>query len=73
MRPVPFLCLVPLSVPKQVLLLENVRFHKEEEENDPQFSRKLAESTGADLYVNDGISDTCQTFDVLNVPAGVRI
>ena len=34
-----------------VLLLENVRFHKEEEENDPEFARALA-SLG-DIYVND--------------------
>ncbi len=35
----------------EVLLLENTRFHKEEEKNDPDFSQKLA-SLG-DLYVND--------------------
>src|SRR5919112_4736952 len=34
-----------------VLLLENLRFHKEEEENDEEFSRKLAAL--CDLYVND--------------------
>lgn len=37
--------------PGQVLLLENLRFHPEEEKNDPQFSAQLA--TLADLYVND--------------------
>jgi phosphoglycerate kinase len=35
----------------QVLLLENVRFHKEEEANDPEFARKLARL--GDVYVND--------------------
>ncbi|OSO93029.1 phosphoglycerate kinase [Cylindrospermopsis raciborskii CENA303] len=35
----------------QVLLLENVRFHKEEEKNDPEFARQLA--ANADFYVND--------------------
>jgi phosphoglycerate kinase len=35
----------------QVLLLENVRFYKEEEKNDPEFAKKLA--ANADLYVND--------------------
>ncbi|MCL1472896.1 phosphoglycerate kinase [Argonema antarcticum] len=35
----------------QVLLLENVRFHPEEEKNDPEFAKKLA--ANADLYVND--------------------
>ncbi len=34
-----------------VLLLENIRFHPEEEKNDPAFARQLAEL--ADLYVND--------------------
>jgi len=34
-----------------VLLLENLRFHKEEEENDDQFARQLASL--CDLYVND--------------------
>jgi phosphoglycerate kinase len=37
--------------PGQVLLLENLRFHKEEEKNNPEFARQLA-SLG-DLYVND--------------------
>ncbi|MBW4424962.1 MAG: phosphoglycerate kinase [Nostoc desertorum CM1-VF14] len=35
----------------QVLLLENVRFYKEEEKNDPEFAKKLA--SNADFYVND--------------------
>jgi phosphoglycerate kinase len=34
-----------------VLLLENLRFHKEEEANDPDFAKQLA--SYADLYVND--------------------
>lgn len=34
-----------------VVLLENLRFHKEEEANDPEFVRKLA--VLADVYVND--------------------
>ena len=37
--------------PGEVLLLENLRFHKEEEANDPQFSKQLASL--ADIYVND--------------------
>jgi len=37
--------------PGEVLLLENLRFHAEEESNDPEFSRHLASL--ADLYVND--------------------
>ena len=35
----------------QVLLLENLRFHDEEEANDTEFAKKLASL--ADLYVND--------------------
>ena len=34
-----------------VLLLENLRFHKEEEKNDDGFSKKLSEL--ADVYIND--------------------
>jgi len=34
-----------------VLLLENLRFHKEEEANDPDFAKQLA--SYADVYVND--------------------
>ncbi|MGX1800920.1 phosphoglycerate kinase [Brevundimonas naejangsanensis] len=37
-----------------VLLLENVRFHKGEEKNDPAFAQQLAEL--GDLYVNDAFS-----------------
>ena len=37
--------------PSQVLLLENLRFHKEEEKNNPEFARQLA-SLG-EIYVND--------------------
>ena len=37
-----------------VLLLENVRFHPEEERNDPAFSKQLAEL--GDLYVNDAFA-----------------
>jgi len=36
-----------------VLLLENVRFHPEEEKNDPAFARRLIEDTGATVFVND--------------------
>jgi len=36
---------------EQVLLLENLRFHKGEEANDPEFARQLAAL--AEMYVND--------------------
>ncbi len=37
--------------PGEVLLLENLRFYKNEEKGDPEFAQKLAEL--ADIYVND--------------------
>ncbi|QAT16962.1 phosphoglycerate kinase [Candidatus Velamenicoccus archaeovorus] len=37
--------------PEKVILLENLRFHAEEEENDPAFAKQLASL--ADTYVND--------------------
>ena len=37
--------------PGEVLLLENLRYHKEEEGNDPAFAQKLAAL--CDVYVND--------------------
>ena len=35
----------------EILLLENVRFHKEETDNDPEFAKKLASM--AEIFVND--------------------
>ena len=40
-----------LPVPGEVLLLENLRFHPEEEKNHPEFARTLAAL--CDVYVND--------------------
>ncbi|HJZ05570.1 MAG TPA: phosphoglycerate kinase, partial [Patescibacteria group bacterium] len=40
--------------PGGVMLLENLRFHKGEEENDPRFAKRLAEI--ADIYVNEAFS-----------------
>lgn len=42
--------------PGEILLLENLRFHKEEEENEENFAKTLA-SLG-DIYINDAFS-TC--------------
>lgn len=42
--------------PAEVVLLENLRFHKEEEKNDPGFAKELA-SLG-DIFVNDAFG-TC--------------
>ncbi len=38
----------------EILLLENVRFHEEEERSDPEFAKKLAENF--DAFVNDAFS-----------------
>jgi phosphoglycerate kinase len=38
----------------EILLLENLRFHAEEEKNDPAFARRLAAL--GDVYVNDAFS-----------------
>ncbi len=37
-----------------ILLLQNLRFHAEEEENDAEFARALAKNSGADYFVQDG-------------------
>ncbi len=37
--------------PGEIMLLENLRYHKEEEKNDPAFAKKLAEM--ADIFVSD--------------------
>ena len=42
--------------PGEILLLENLRYHKEEEKNDPQFAKELASM--ADLFVSDAFG-TC--------------
>lgn len=39
--------------PGQVLLLENLRRHSEEEENNESFAQQLIDSTGAELFVQD--------------------
>jgi phosphoglycerate kinase len=43
--------LVNAMKPGDVILLENLRFHEEEEKNDPEFAKQLAEL--GDVYVND--------------------
>jgi phosphoglycerate kinase len=56
----------------QVVILENLRFHKEEEANDPNFAKQLARI--ADVYVNDAFGtahrEHASTFGVPQVMAG---
>ncbi len=40
--------------PGQVLLLENIRYYPEEEKNSDEFARRIIESTGAEVFVQDG-------------------
>jgi len=40
--------------PGDIVLLENVRFHPEEEKNDEDFARGIIASTGAEVFVQDG-------------------
>ena len=40
----------------QIMLLENVRFHKEETDNDPEFAKELASM--AEIYVSDAFGST---------------
>jgi phosphoglycerate kinase len=40
--------------PGDVLMLENLRFHKGEADNDPEFAKRLARL--ADVYINDGFA-----------------
>ena len=54
--------------PGDVLLLENLRFHAGEEENDPGFARGLAAM--ADVYVNDAFGSSHRSHaSVTGVPA----
>lgn len=62
----------------EVMLLENVRFHKEEEKNDPDFAKALA--SYADIYVNDAFgtahrahASTAGVADYLPAVAGFLI
>ncbi len=40
--------------PGDVLLLENLRFHAEEEQNDSKFAKELMK--GVDVYVDDAFA-----------------
>ena len=64
--------------PGQAILLENVRFHAEEEKNDPAFAKELASM--ADIYVSDAFgtvhrahASTAGVADYLPAVAGFLI
>lgn len=64
--------------PGHIVLLENLRFHKEEEKNDPDFAKALA--SYADIYVNDAFgtahrahASTAGVADYLPAVAGYLI
>jgi phosphoglycerate kinase len=56
----------------EVLLLENLRFHKEEEKNDPNFAKQIAKL--GEVYVNDAFGtahrEHASTFGVAQALAG---
>jgi phosphoglycerate kinase len=56
----------------EVLLLENLRFHKEEEKNEPNFAKQIAKH--GDVYVNDAFGtahrEHASTFGVAQALAG---
>lgn len=58
--------------PGQVLLLENLRFHKGEEENDPEFVRRLAKL--CEVYITDAFGTAhrkhASTYGVPAITAG---
>ena len=60
--------------PGECILLENLRFHAEEEKNDPAFAKALARY--ADVYVNDAFGTAhrahASTAGIAQHPAGLR-
>jgi len=70
--------LIDNMVDGEIVLLENVRFHREETDNDPEFSKKLA--SFAEIFVNDAFgtahrahSSTAGVADFLPAVSGFLI
>ncbi len=56
----------------EALVLENVRFYKEEEANDPAFARALAE--GIDIFVNDAFGSSHRAHaSVVGIAAFIKV
>jgi len=52
---------------KEVLLLENLKFHKEEIDNDAEFAKQL--STLADIYINDAFASCHRAYaSIVGIP-----
>lgn len=59
--------IIKSQISKEILVLENIRFYKEEKQNDPEFAQKLA--LLADVYVNDCFAMAHRTeASVVGVP-----
>lgn len=59
--------IIKSQISKEILVLENIRFYKEEKQNDPEFAKKLA--LLADVYVNDCFAMAHRTeASVVGVP-----
>lgn len=63
-----------------VILLENLRFYPEEEQNDSSFARSLANDSGAELFVQDGFgvvhrphASTAAITEILPAVAGLLL
>lgn len=66
--------------PGDVILLENLRFHPEEEQNDSSFAQRLANDSGAELFVQDGFgvvhrphASTVAITEILPAVAGLLL
>lgn len=72
--------IVSAMQPGSIVLLENLRFHPEEEQNDKQFASQLAEVSQAELFVQDGFgvvhrshSSTSAIAELLPAVAGLLL